>query len=412
MNIIANGPEELEQYVEEHFVDPNGLIYSQLDSATGRPPTEETFRGNPGTEWGDWHVEGFSQSEFASYENYGMVTGAFMSAMILKYRLTGDPDALRKVRRALDGIRHAAEIGRKLEYGYLPKIYGDRFSPQTSTDQYLYILNALDEFRRLPEATAAERAEIGTLIAAAVEFWRKRDYRYTYFIYEDMKWPPLRFPSFLALAANVTGDRKYLEEAEAILRQHCSNMPENSRFRNRELSDEEKQTGKRYVWSLPDAVSMDTLNAALYLRSDPESGFAALWRGSMVVSALEGLRTVAPDGTAYTTMLCDLKTGRVRQSDKIGDKSSHGARTGWSTMILRGALLAARENPGLRQEMLKRGKEILGKFDRIEKFSYVAPEDAGRLPERYRFKCRFLSGDATSHALWCCYLMKELESYE
>lgn len=409
MNIIANGPEELEQYVEAHFVDPNGLIYTQLDSATGRPPTAETFRGNPGLEWGDWHVDGFTQSEFAAYENYGMATGAFLSAMILKYRLTGDPGALRKARRTLDGIRHAAEIGRKLEYGYLPKIYGDRYSPETSTDQYLYILNALDEFRRLPEATA-ERAEIENLIAAAVEFWRRRDYHYTYFIYENMKWPPLRFPSFLALAANVTGDRKYLDEAEAILRQHCSNMPENSRFRNRELSEEEKTTGEKYIWSMPDAVSMDTLNAALFLRNAPESGFAALWRGSMTVMALEGLRTVAPDGTAYTTMLCDLKTGRVRQSDKIGDKSCNGARTGWSTMILRGALLAARENPGLRQEMLKRGREILGQFDRIEKFSYIAPEDADRLPERYRFKCRFLSGDAVSHALWSAYLMKELES--
>ena len=137
MNIITNGAAELEQYIEQHFIDSNGLLYSFLDSSTDAPPTAETFRGNPGKEWKDWKIGDFTQAEHAAYENYGMVTYSFGSAMLLKYQLTGDPEALKIVRRTLNSVWHVAEIGKELEFGYLPKIYGNRFSKQTSTDQYM-----------------------------------------------------------------------------------------------------------------------------------------------------------------------------------------------------------------------------------------------------------------------------------
>ena len=409
MNIIATGPLELEQYIEEHFIDSNGLLYSMLDSSTGAVPTEYTFRGNTGDQWADWKHEGFTKAEFAAYENYGMVNGAFASAMLLKYKLTGDPEALERARRTFRGLWHVAEIGKELEFGFLPKIYGGRFSPETSTDQYLYILNAFDEYRRMKECSAAERAEIEELIVAAVEFWRKRNYCYTYFIFENMKWPPLRFPSFLALAYNVTGNKKYLAEAEAIIREQASMMPENSRFGDRHLNETEMKTRDKLIYSLPDGVSMDTLNGMLYLRNHPESAFADIWRGSMVTMYLEGIRTIGEDGQAFTSMYHNLTTGELRQADNIGSSSNHGARTGWSTMILRGSLHAAAVNKAFRPEIIDHAKRILSKFDHINKFNYVAPEDAERLPEEYRFKTRYVSGDAVCQGLWSFYLMQELE---
>ena len=409
MNIIANGPGELEQYVEEHFIDKNGLLYSMIDSSTGAPTTEDTFRGNTGSSWPDWKVEGFTKSEFACYENYGMVNGAFASAMLLKYKLTGDQSALERARRAFRGIRHVVEIGKELEFGFLPKIYGDRFTMETSTDQYLYILNAWDEYRRMEECSQSERKEIEELIIAAVEFWRKRNYHFTYFIYENMKWPPLRFPSFLALAYNVSGDKTYLEEAENILRENASMMPENSRFSDRHLNETELKTRDKLIYGMPDGVSMDTLNATLYLRNHPTSGFADIWRSCMITMYLEGIRTIAEDGQAYTSMYHNLTTGKLRQADVIGDKSLHGARTGWSTMILRGCLQMAQVNSAFKAEVIAHARRILSSFDHINKFNYIAPEDADRLPVEYQFKSRFLSGDSISHGLWSYYLLMELE---
>jgi len=412
MNIIANGAAELEQYIEQHFIDSNGLLYSFLDSSTDAPPTAETFRGNPGKEWKDWKIGDFTQAEHAAYENYGMVTYSFGSAMLLKYQLTGDPEALKIVRRTLNSVWHVAEIGKELEFGYLPKIYGNRFSKQTSTDQYMYLLNFLDEYRRADVCTAEERTRIEEMIVAAVEFWRKRDYRYTYFIYENMKWPPLRFPSFLALAYNVTGDKKYKLEAEEIIADNIAYMPECSVFSRRHLADHEKESGEQVIYNLSDRVSMDTLNAWIYLHNDPESKFANVWRACMVQMALEGLRVMCDDGQCYISTFYNLKDHTLRRADKIGHDSDHGARTGWSTMILRGCMMAAEENPGFRSEMIAHAEDILSKFDNIKKFNYINEEDIERINPAYQFKCRFISGDAVAQGLWSYYLLQKLKNMQ
>ena len=418
MNIIVNGPDKLEQFVEEKFIDPNGLMYGALDNSTLEIVSEETFRGNPGDKFGDFYVPGYTQTEVVLYENYGMVSGAFCSAMLLKYKLTGDHTALERARRTIRGFFHVAELGKQLEYGYMPKIYGDRYSPQTSTDQVLSILVALDEYRHMTECSAEEKSNIEELMLAAVEFWRKRNYCYSYFIYKDMKWPPLRFPSFLALAYNITGKKEYLEEAEAILRKHASMLPENSRFRDRNLNETELKTRDKSIYTMHDALSMDSLNAILFLRNAPESGFASLYRAGLLSMYLEGARSMAPDGTCYWTLYQHLEewnkgwSENVRPSDEVGDVDQCGARSGWSSMILRGGLLAAYEHPAFRKEIVQWAKQALAKFDRIEKFSYADPRDADMLLERYKFKSRFVSADSISNALWSYYLIKDLERHE
>ena len=418
MNIIANGPAELEAFVEAKFIDPNGLFYGNLDNTTLELPNEETYRGSLNIDFTDHYMEGYSKSDVDLYENYGMVSGAFCNAMLLKYKLTGDPEALERARRTIRGFFHVVEIGKQLEFGYLPKIYGDRFSKETSTDQYLSMMVPLDEYRRMKECSSEEKARIEELLVAAVEFWRKRNYRYSYFIFENMKWPPLRFPPLLALAYNITGKKEYLDEAEAILRKHASMWPENSRFRDRHLNDTEVKTRDKAIYTMGDALSMDSLNAILFLRNAPESGFCSIYRNGLLNMYLEGIRTMAEDGTAYWTVYQHIDPWNegwsedVRPANAVGDVAECGARTGWSTMIMRGSLLAAYEHPAFRKEIVEWAKTALAKFDRIEKFSYTDPRDAEMLSDRYRFKCRFVSGDSVSNALWSYYLIKDLEGLE
>ncbi len=399
----------LEEYVEEHFLDGNGLVYSILDSSTGQPTTEETFRDGIAEKWGDWKVEGFTRPEFASYENCGMVTGSYMSALIAKHQVTGDAKLLPRIRRCKDAIFYIAEIGRQLEYGFLPKIYGNRFSDQTSTDQYLSELYALDEFRRMPESTPDEKAKIKELIIAAVEFWRKRDYCFTYFIFKDMRWPVLRFPALLELAYEVSGKEEYLREAEEMLAKNAWNVPENSRFRGRDLADWERERQEKAVWGLPDAVSMDTLNGTLALRNAPDSPFASLWRSSLLTIWLEGARALNPDGTAWTTMVENLKDGTLLPAKNLPGSSDNGVRTGWSAKIIRGGMLAAREIPSARPMIVPIARRVMEGFDSIQKCTYLDPRDKELLPARHWFKTRFLSGDSVTDLLWAYWLMREIQ---
>jgi len=203
-------------WLEGHFVDPNGVIYTQLDKETGRPPKEEMFSSAGVYESArDWYIEGYSRSELAAYENCGMCTGAYLRSLLCQYRLTGDAAALARARRCFNAIKHIFEIGKQLEPGFFPKIYGGRFSFQTSTDQVLYAVAAMDAFNEF--ANEAEKTDVKTMIPLMVNFWVRRQYRYTYYQEIDMPWPQERFPSLLALAYKYSGDESFKREYERLL---------------------------------------------------------------------------------------------------------------------------------------------------------------------------------------------------
>lgn len=409
MKTLLNNAERFEQYLDTHLVDENGLVLTVIDARTEAPLTEDTFAGGIPEGWHDWCVPGFTRPEFGGYENVGMTTGAYLNALVHKYHVTGAAETLEKIRAKAGALLRVAELGRELEWGFFPKCYGGRFSLQTSTDQVQYVMSALDNCYGLLDAET--RLRVADLMVSMVEFWRKRDYKYTYFIYKDMAWPPLRFPPLLYLASKYSGDPIYRREAEALTAIHWKDIPQNSRFRQRELGEYEKKHGVKIIEALPDCVGMDTLNAELVLRTVPDTAYAETWRESMLVMWREGERGLAPDGNCYTTLFEDLHTGELRQADDFDPAvHCHGARTGMSTMILRGGLQAARRFPGECHEILARVRNELLKFDVPRQFSYIESEDAVRLPERFRFKSRFISGDALTNYLWNCWLLAELET--
>ena len=408
MNMLLHNAERFERYLDARLVDGNGLVRTVIDARTEAPLTEDTFAGGIPEGWHDWCVPGFSRPEFGGYENVGMTTGAYLNALVHKYRVTGSAETLEKIRAKVDALLRVAELGKTLEWGFFPKCYGGRFSLETSTDQVQYVMSALDNCYEYLDA--ATRVRVADLMVAMTEFWRKRDYKYTYFIYKDMPWPPLRFPPFLYLAGKYSGDPVYRREADALTAAHWQEIPQNSRFRPRELGEYEKKHGVKIIEALPDCVGMDTLNAELVLRTVPDTAYAETWRDSMLAMWREGERGLAPDGSCYTVLFEDLQTGALRQADDFDPAfHCHGARTGMSTMILRGGLLAARHFPRERPAILARVRKELLKFEAPRQFSYLAPEDAERLPERFRFKSRFISGDALSNYLWSCWLLAELE---
>lgn len=397
-----------ERFVEECMTDAEGRIYSQIDASTLKMMTEEFFQGAKLADWVAPAVRQYSLAGFNAYENVGMVTGAYLQSLAYKYQVSPSEELLHRIQEKAAALLRIAELGRQLEWGFFPKCYDGGFSKETSTDQVLSCVSALDlVYDLLPSAMQAKTADF---IVNAVEFWRRRGYRYSYWTLTDMQWPELRFPPLLYLEAKYNGDANVLAEADALTERNLAHIPENSKVLNCGRTEYEKKNHCLCLWGYGDACSMDTLQADLVLRSLPGSRFEEYWRKSMVTIWKEGELTLAEDGNYYTQAILDLASGRVTRADASMDASWHGCRSAWSTMVVRGGLLASKWNPWERDDILRKAREVLGAFNDVRQFNYLHPDDAERLPADSRFKTRFLSGDSITNYLWSVRLIQYLES--
>ena len=399
----------MEAWLEDHFIDPDGLVYTFLDKGTKRPPTEETFAGTgEPSSFQDWHINGFTRSEFAAYENCGMCAGAYLQALLLQFRLTGNSSALDRARRCFGAIKHVFAIGKLLEPGFFPKIYGGRFSPQTSTDQVLYAVTAMDAFHEF--ANANEKAEICAMIPSMVEFWVKRQYRYTYYQCVDMQWPLERFPSLLVLASKYSGDTSFKREYDRLL--PLTAEPGNARITPKIKGKEQPIAFERqhHAWlanQLADAITMDVMQYDILLRHDPGNPLADSWRQGIRTMWDEAKLTLAPNGKYYHHVLVDMDTGEPRRTPGYSQDGTefHGAQSGWSTMIIRGALMGLPYMLDCAEEIAEKTKPVLEKLDINDLTYYDEPE---RFAPKYRFKSRLLSGDAITNWLWAYWLNETL----
>jgi len=372
----------MHKFLEDHFLDPNGVIYTQIDEETLRTVDAETFAG---AETPAWYPVGMTLPDFWSYENCGMTTGGYLSALctMLADDRRKDRERLRKqAQRTFRALHHIYTIGMQWEEGFFPKIWGNRFSRQTSTDQYLYAMFSMDQY--YPIAPEEERGLIRRMIPAMAEFWRKRNYILTYYHVEDMVWPPLRFPPLLLLACKYMPEESMKEEALRILAENLEKIPENSR----------RKSGRLY--HLADAVTMDVMNLILMLKSEflPSSFRPALLAG-MEKIWFEARQTLTEDGFYWSSMPCDRSSGVVIP----GTEAQYGARSAWSTMVVRAGLQLSGYLPSLMEETRRCAERVLAKLT-PETMYYYHPDDAGKLDPDKRFAVRFLSGDAAVNYLW------------
>ena len=200
-----------EQDVEECLVDKHGLVRSALNIDTMRPFERGFFKGKsihdyPGRSWDDF-------SEYMSYENAGMCTGAYLAAMVWKYRATKDVQALEKAHRCFDAIEWLYNLSASREDGFFCKCYGGKISDQISSDQYIYIFTGLNEYMHFAPYEIQSRCV--RMLESMVRFWMKINYSYQYFG-RPLNWPSERFPAFAWLAYHHTGKKEFMDEFEKL----------------------------------------------------------------------------------------------------------------------------------------------------------------------------------------------------
>ena len=191
-----------EHVVETSLVDPTGLLLSMLDSRTMKPfargffTDDLDFIRSPRADIGEY-------SDLMSYENSGMVSGAYLCAMLCKYDATRDPQALAQAYRTFEGIRNLFNRCQEVEPGYFCKPYGGKITREISSDQYIYVLTALDRFCKI--AARTERDQAVDMIAAMSRYWMDHDYTRDYFG-SPLRWRLNRFTGFAWLNYIHTGD--------------------------------------------------------------------------------------------------------------------------------------------------------------------------------------------------------------
>lgn len=383
-------------FVEEHMIDPVGIVYTQIDKTTCRPPTEEIFRDTSRESM----IEGYTQAEFWAYENCGMTTGAYMMALLVE----PTPEHLILARRCFNALKWIYETGKHWEEGFFPKVYGKRFSRQTSTDQVLYAASALHRY--YPYASKSEKADIAQMIPAMLRFWVNRRYILTYYNQKDMQWPLERFPALLALAQQYSDDpvfhSEYMRLVELTEIPACD-LLYCKRAGTEPLSEYEKEHNAYLIGQYADRFTMQSMNELLLLEFDPDNPLCGHWENVLKSMWEDAKCTLAPDGKYYFRVLVDFDGKNPRPSGDDCPYPGRGAKQGWSTMIFRAALCSidfldrtdvlrvCRSN----QEKLS--IQDLTYFDGEENFS---PEN--------RFKTRFLSGDAITNYLWSAALLEKL----
>lgn len=221
--VLRNTEEEVAQYIEAHFFDLNGIMYSAVDVETGEPVAAERLtplkvpRRADIDPWAYW-----------AYEDSVQNTGNYIDGLVRKYEMTGDRCALERAHflwLVLRNIYYESQvhgIGSFLRpYGGYEKM--DSFMEPLGTDQASPMFSGLYLYMR--HCDAATRAEITDVLLNTLRWYARQGFQYFYyktFIHEwngVLQHAASYYVPALAWAARVTGEpqwRRQLDEKLAL----------------------------------------------------------------------------------------------------------------------------------------------------------------------------------------------------
>jgi len=414
MNDLPKRESDIENDIEAALVDEHGLVRSALNMDTMKPFSPGYFKGMnihdyPGRNW-----ENFS--EYMEYENVGMCSGAYLAAMIWKYRATKNPDALEKAFRTFKGIKWLFDASQEIDEGYYCKCYGGKMSEQISSDQYIYTFAGLDEF--MDFAAHHERSQCAGMIDKMVRFWMRRNYSYPYFG-KPLDWPIERFPAFAWLAYQHTGKKEFYDEfmrlcsipetMEKIPFVGCSSFEDVlKKAGEREPWFEfEKNSGRRLISLNPEGTESGFLSLEALLEYN--APHRKIWLEKTWKMFDLNRRWMTDDGYSMYWCLYNMKTGEITEVREVlncpqqSDRWKFFGFVGWirsgmrSAMFARAGVAIQAYFPGA--PILETTAHILKNLTR-DKLRWLADMDGKQFPPDLKWMGNVYSGDAATHWLW------------
>ena len=400
-----NIADRIEKFFDEALLSEDGLLFSSLKKDSMSSWKLEDFNAAdllpiiPGYEKMDF-------SDFMNCENTGMVQGAFLSAMCLKYKVTGEAKALDKARRTFNGICKVYEMSQKIADGFYCKPWGGHVTNETSSDQYIYSMSGLDDYFEL--ASPVEKKRINVMLVAMARFWLDHLYSWKYYG-QPLEWRQTRFISFMALAVRHGGGNEFRREWERLDTFQKNNQE--TPFRSTVPENEFDHESGRILSMTPETCLSSFLSLESAMKLDNKPFYLDICRRSFEYGRLG----IADDGTSFAFMDCDPKTGFRKELDRcIQYKQTQVLspifgllapyRKGGMQTIMFARFAVSYEyyasgcgGRALAEEILRRtGTGHLTWFE--DPFHVMPPE--------IQWMTHVFSGDAAAHWLWCYWKMR------
>lgn len=201
---------------------PSGIMYSMQHLADGevRPFEPRDFEGAVciNAEHSGLKLDG--GWDYLHGENAITHSGIYLASQAYRIQVEDTPDAREQAVRAFRSLELIYEMGVKEgKPGWMCKPYGFRPSNQTSPDQYLDACWGLYAYHKV--APADHRRKIEEMVTAFADYWRRADYKISYFgnawSIDNGGYGNATLVLINALAHRYTGRQAYLDEARRLL---------------------------------------------------------------------------------------------------------------------------------------------------------------------------------------------------
>ncbi len=316
---------EFEKFIECYFVDSQtGLLFSHLNKKTGKEWTADECKGY---KFVGSKNDMPAMHKCLSFENSGIVPGAYLYAMCKKYSQNPDFQTRQIIERLWRGIRWNYEISQQIEPGFFCKPYGRKVSNQLSTDQYLNVFKGLYAYYQLADSSTKEA--IKEMISSMADFWIRNKYVTDYFGVRNY-WAMDRMFPYLLIAFKLTGERRFFDEYNRIVTTyHFDKWTSFSRMklfrdwweynrmggfpRNPLFVDKPAPSGKIRVGEFLNGACMGIMGLDLCLQYDSDRADA--WKRLMKILIDEVKYLYCGNGMAYYSFCYDIENDRVLFAD-------------------------------------------------------------------------------------------------
>jgi hypothetical protein len=168
----------VDAYIQDHFFDPFGLMYSAIDSQRDAPFERDFItpikvpRRAAAEPWAYW-----------TYEDSVMSMGLYLDALVLKHKVTGDASCLERAAAVWGTIHKIYSCSQVHGIGCFLRPYAGfegmaRFMEPLGTDQASPLFSGL--YRYLPYAGGAA-SDIRRLMLRTLEWYERQGFQYFYY---------------------------------------------------------------------------------------------------------------------------------------------------------------------------------------------------------------------------------------
>lgn len=428
---LSHRARDMEAFIESNMLDSHGQVYTFVDRTTGKPlenrvlEAVDPIRLKKGTTAGWW-----------KYENNSMNTGNYLVALLHRYEKEGDTQALFRARNCFEALKYIYDQGKRLEEGFMPKLYDDQFTEETSTDQVLYAMSALDHFHR--HCTKAEQKECSRMIANMTRFFVNRDYKFPYFGIQNFAWPLPRFTFNLLMAYRHSGEEVFKKEYDRLLELGVNEHPGEEQMRLKlagkvKPTQVEEEEGGWLFYGPINCAQMDHMELDYLIGADPTSNWVNKWRRSAIKMWMEAAPAISEDGWSFSAVVVDFETGewRIPKSRYLPKEKRnieavntdapdtddwsffpfmtylYGSKCSYSTLFARGGISISRHFPN-EATIRPLARRIIKSFDLLDLTYFKDPDE---FDAKFKYMTNVLSGDSITSWLWAYWQGRNLKVF-